>query len=260
MTPRLALLLVLLGLAGPAHAALTENQLGAARTTPRIGAHLPSDLRFHDQAGRPVRLGQEVGGVPTVLLFADYTCTNLCGPGLTLVAGALHDSGLRPGRDYRLLVVGINPKDGPAQARTMRDTRLAGLPAISHQITMLSGSAAAIGAATASFGYRYVYDPATDQFAHDAATFVLAPDGKLTSVLPETAILPGDIRAAVRDAARGSRDDGFIARVVAQCYGFGAAHGLYGAAIRDGLRAGAALIVLALGGGVLLLTRRRVSR
>jgi protein SCO1/2 len=260
MIRRLAFILALLGLVGPAHAALTENQLSAARTTPRPGAHLPPGLHFRDQAGRTVRLGQEVGGVPIVLLFADYTCTNLCGPGLTLVAGALHDSGLRPGRDYRLLVIGIDPKDGPEQARAMRDARLAGLPAIRARIVMLSGSADAIRAATDAFGYRYVYDPATDQFAHDAVTFVLAPDGGLSSVLPETAILPGQLRAAIRDAADGGPERGFIARVVAQCYGFGAAHGLYGAAIRDGLRAGAALIVLALGAGILLLARRRAAR
>jgi protein SCO1/2 len=252
----LAFVLVLLGLAGPVHAALTENQLSAARTIPRPGAHLPPDLHFRDQTGRPIRLGQEVGGVPTVLLFADYTCTNLCGPGLTLVAGALHDSGLRPGRDYRLLAIGIDPKDGPKEARAMRDARLAGLPPIRAHIVMLSGSAAAIRAATDAFGYRYVYDAATHQFAHDAAIFVLAPDGGLSSVLPETAILPGQLRAAVRDATDGGPVQGFIARVVAQCYGFGAAHGLYGAAIRDGLRVGAALIVLALGVGILLARRR----
>lgn len=260
MIHRLAFVLALLGLAGPARGALTENQLSTARTTPPSGAHLPSGLHFRDQAGRTVHLGQEAGGVPTVLLFADYTCTNLCGPGLTLVAGALHDSGLRPVHDYRLLAIGIDPKDGPREARAMRDARLAGLPAIRAHIVMLSGSADAIRAATAAFGYRYVYDPATDQFAHDAATFVLAPDGGLAAVLPETAILPGQVRAAIRDAARGGSERGFIARVVAQCYGFGAAHGLYGTAIRNGLRAGAALMVLALAAAILLLARRRTAR
>lgn len=257
---RLVLVLLLAAASLPARAALTENQLAAARTITRAGAHLPPDLRFIDQAGHAVRLGGEIGGVPTVLVFADYTCGNLCGPGLTLAAGALHDSGLRPGRDYRLLVIGINPKDGPADARAMRDRRLGALPAIRAGATLLSGGPEAIGAATGALGYRYVYDAPTGQFAHDAAIFVLASDGALSAVLPETAVLPAQIRAAIQVAAEGASDRGFVARVVAQCYGFGAAHGLYGATIRNALQAGAILTALALAGALLLLARRRAAR
>ena len=53
--------------------------------------------------------------MPTVLLFADYSCRHICGPGITLTAGALHDAGLTPGRDYRMIVIGLD-QDGPALA------------------------------------------------------------------------------------------------------------------------------------------------
>ncbi len=57
--------------------------------------------------------------MPTVLLFADYSCKHICGPGITLTAGALHDAGLVPGRDYRMVVIGLDG-DGPAVARQLR--------------------------------------------------------------------------------------------------------------------------------------------
>lgn len=254
---RVALALAVLLASAPAEATLAPDRLAEVATEAPTNARLPSNLPFVDQAGRAVRSGDEIGRAPTVLLFADYTCAHLCGPGLTLTAGALHDSGLKAERDYRLLVIGIDPKDGPADARAMRDMRLGALPDVRRAATMLSGSADAIRAATSAFGYRYQYDPATDQFAHDAAVFVLTPDGSLSAVLPETAASPAQVRASVEHAAAGEHNGGLIAQAIAVCYGFGAAHGVHGAAIRDLMRIAAVLTVLALSGGMVFLVRRR---
>ena len=65
-------------------------------------------------------LSDAIGGVPAFVVFADYTCRTLCGPIVEFAAAGLGKTGLRPGADYRLLVIGIDPRDGLDTARAMR--------------------------------------------------------------------------------------------------------------------------------------------
>lgn len=246
-------LALLLAAAAP-HGGLTAQTLATAVARPPADARLPAALRFVDPTGRSVRLGSVGAERPLVLLFADFTCRHLCGPGFTLTAGALHDAGLRSG-DYRLAVIGLDPRDGAADAA--RFVRQAHLDRdIAAATTVLRGDAATVDAATSALGYGHVYDPATDQFAHDAAVYVFAPDGHLAALLPELALRPAAVRAAVQGAAT-TRPASFGERVAHLCYGFAALTGKYDGAAVTALRGTTALALLA--GGALLLRRRRRS-
>src|SRR6185503_19285554 len=114
-----------------------------------------------------------------VLVFADYRCRYLCGPALTLTADALARSGLRAGRDYRLVALSIDPRDRVADAAAFGRARLAAFPQVAAASALLVAAPADVARAAGSLGYRYRYDAATGQFAHMATAFVLAPDGRL---------------------------------------------------------------------------------
>lgn len=227
----------------PATAALTERDLARAVARPPARALLPGALRFTDQRGRKLTLAQAAGGEPLVLLFVDYTCRHVCGPGLTLTAGALQDSGLVAGRDYRLATIGIDPADRLADARAMA-LRLAATPQVARAASLLSGDARTIAAATRALGYGYVADPASGQFAHDASVYVFAADGRLAALLPELALMPATLRAAVGGSGQlRPAPSGLAERVAHLCYGFGAAHGSYGRPVLLALQAMAALLI-----------------
>ncbi len=241
------LLLPLLFFAAPAHAGLSERDLAGAVARPPAGAVLPAALRFTDQRGAITTLGAAADGKPLVLLFVDYTCAHICGPGLTLTAGALHDSGLVAGRDYAMAIVGIDPADGIAAARAMARARLGGLPDVARTTRLLVGDPATITAATGRLGYGYVKDPATDQYAHDASVYIFAPDGHLASLLPELALRPETVRAAISNAAATTATPSFAERVAYLCYGLGAVHGVYGRAVVIALQGLAILLSAGLG-------------
>ena len=236
----------------PASAALTPAQLSEVGATPPAGAALPVGLSFFDQSGRHYRLSS--AAMPTVLLFADYSCRHICGPGVTLTAGALHDAGLKPGIDYRMIVIGMD-QDGPVLARRLAGERLKGLPAEAARMVLLTGLPATVARAEKALGYHAVYDAAADQFAHDAAIYVFSPGGRLSALLPETASTAAQLKAAVAGArqdvafipATPKADTGFIGRVSAICYGLASAHGVYAGPIVLGLRIGGILICLGLG-------------
>ncbi|WP_156678107.1 SCO family protein [Sphingomonas profundi] len=252
---------ILLAASAPAGAALSQDELAVAVARPPAAARLPGDLTFTDVAGRRATLGAIAAGRPLVLLFADYTCAHMCAPGLALTANALARSGLAAGRDYRVAVIGLDPKDGAGAARAMTAGMLAD-PAVRRVTTVLLGDVRATAAAARALGYGYAYDAGSDQFAHDASVYVFAADGRLSATLPELGLMPATVKAALAgavqaDAAQAGAAErpGLADRVAHLCYGFAAAHGRYGRPIVIGLQASSALLLL--GFGAFLLRRWR---
>ena len=254
MTAALALLALMASSSAPHQGGLTQEALARATAQPAAGTRLPATLRFVDGRGGVRSLADVQAGRPLVLLFADFTCRHLCGPGLALTAGALHDARLAAGSDYRLAVIGLDPRDGRADAARFSE-RLRQIPDVAGATTILRGDPATIAAAARSLGYGYVHDAATDQFAHDASVYVFAPDGHLAALLPELALRPAAVRAAVLGAAT-AHPASFGERVAHLCYGFAALTGRFDRPVVVAMRAVTALALLA-GGAVLLLRRRR---
>lgn len=248
---RLAAVLAL-AFATPAVAALSPDELARAGAHPSAHVALPASLRFATATGGTATLDAVAAGHPLVLIFADYTCTHICAPGLMMSAAALKGTGLAPGDDYRVAVIGLDPKDSAADARTMA-AKMTVDPAITRATTFLIGDARVTNAAAKALGYGYVYDPDGDQFAHDASVYVFAPDGRLSAMLPELGLIPTTLRAALDGAS--VPPPSFAAQVAHLCYGFAAAHGRYGRAIVIAMQALSALLLVGL--GAFLLKRRQ---
>lgn len=242
----------------PARASLTSNELAEVRVDPPAGAALPLDQVYRDENDQIRTIGDFIDGHPAVLVFADYTCQTLCGPAVSLAAAALQESGLRAGGDYVLLVVGIDPHDGVADAEAMKKTRI-GDAAIAGASHFLVGDAATEAAATAALGYHYVYDPDIDQYAHPAAAFVLRPDGGLQQSFAGFDIQPEPLKTALQAAATGS-GGGIVEQIRILCYALTPAVGIYSDQITLALQAGGALTIVGLGAAGALAFRRRGRR
>lgn len=245
-----------LGPAGLSRAAVSPEALAQVGVHAHAGAQAPLAAAFLDQDGRPTTLGAALAGRPGVLLFEDYHCTTLCGPALAIAAHAVAASGLQPGRDLSLVTLGLNPRETPADARAMRDSRLADAPALRRSARLLTGSPAAIAAATRALGYGYAYDPASGQYTHPVAAFVLTPQGRLSRVLDQVNLTGPELRAAVDAAGRG----GFgpvVDELALICHGISVAAGRYNGAVALGLKLGALATLLAMAGGLGWLATRK---
>jgi protein SCO1 len=250
-----ALLFAGLVLAPPAFADFTRTQLGAIAAAPPANAALPLDLQFNDENGRPTTIKNAIGGVPALVIFADYTCHTLCGPILEFTTAGLAKTGLRPGLDYRLVVIGLDPKDGLDTARAMRANHIDSDNPINKAAVFLSGNDATIHAATSALGLHYAYDTAHDQFAHPAAVYVLDRGGRIRRLLSPLGLDGGDLRLAIVDAGRGEVGS-FADRIHLLCYGYDPVRGIYTERITTllGYAAGATLVLMA--GGILAMVAR----
>src|SRR3954470_5337425 len=101
----------------PAQASLTAAVLHQIGVEAPAQARVPTAVQLHDDAGGLQTLQQAIGGRPAIMIFADYTCQSLCGAVLTMAAAGLSQSGLKPNVDFRLIVVGLDPKDGAPEAQ-----------------------------------------------------------------------------------------------------------------------------------------------
>ena len=121
------LLLILLAvLPVPAYAELDRATVAGLGFDPQLGATLPMDLQFVDENGRTVRLGEYFGGKPVVLSLNYFHCQYVCPIEEDGLIGAFN--GIRPtlGSDFTLLTVSIDPRDGPADAATVKARGLRG--------------------------------------------------------------------------------------------------------------------------------------
>jgi protein SCO1/2 len=242
----------------PAAASVTPAEYQDVGVSPPVDAAVPLTVSVADEQGQPRNLRGLIT-TPAVLVFADYTCTTLCGPIVSFAAAALEKTGLTSGRDYRLIVVGLDPKDRAADAAAMRRAHLGDDGALNRASDFVTADQASVTALAQALGYKYHYDAEHDQFAHPGAAFVLAADGRVARVLAGVGLSGEDMRLALVEAGQGKvgtlRD-----QVRMLCYGFDPAHGTYNVAVSRLLAATALVTMLALGGGIGLLTlmgRRR---
>ncbi len=231
--------------------AVTPQQYRDVGVTLPAAAAVPPDATVLDETGRARRMAELITR-PTVLVFADYTCTTLCGPIVAFVASALEQTRLDPGEQYRLLVVGLDPKDGAAEADQMRREHLGGDPALDRASAFVTADAANVQRLTAALGYRTAYDKEHDQFIHPAAAYVLTRSGKVSRVLTGLGLSGTDMRLALVEAGHG-RIGTLGDQIRLLCSGFDPTRGTYNVAISRVLEGSAIATLLMLGGLICLL-------
>ena len=234
-------------------AGITPRELANVSLSPPANASVPLQLVFRDLAGQHVSLGQAIDGRPALLLFVDYTCRTICGPALVIASSALSETGLNPRTDYRLIVVGIDPKDGPDDARKMAEQ--IGDAAVSNATVLLMGDTDSTRQLADAVGYRFSYDVAIDQFAHPAGAPVLTARGNVSRVLSSLALNPLDLRIALVEAGNGVT--GSLAdRLTVLCYGFDPVHGIYTPIVGRALQIAVGVTVISLIAFIMILRRR----
>jgi protein SCO1/2 len=251
---RLALCFTLLQT--PAAAALSEAELSTVAVRPAANALVPGDIRFTDDDGRPVALGDLMRDRATLLILADYSCHAICGPILAATEATIGNSGLVAGRDFNLVVVGIDPTETRADAAAMKAAQFGDDPALAAAAHFIGGDAAAIAALSAAIGYHARYDADARRFAHPTDLVVLTPDRHVSRLLPGLGASGEELRFALVEAGDGYLGS-LIDRAHVLCYGLDPQHGVYNAFARVGLIGGAGATLSAVGFMIAIVQRRR---
>jgi protein SCO1 len=258
---------LLLGVAVPGLAAEDAAPGRPASETPsvlrdvgfdqKLGATVPLDIPLRDESGAAVRLRAFFGKKPVVLNLVYYDCPMLCNVSMTGLASALDVLTLDPGKDFEIVTVSFDPREGPAEAAARKKRQLerykrSGAAEGWH---FLTGDAPALHSLTQAVGFRYVWDQASRQFAHPAGVVVLTPEGRIARYLFGIEYAPRDLRLALVEASAG-RVGTAVDQVFLFCYRYDPSTGRYSAAILRIVRGAAVLTVLGLLAFILAMRRR----
>jgi protein SCO1/2 len=82
----------------------------------QLNAQLPLNLALHDERGAVTLLANYFGAKPVILVLAYYECPNMCTLVLNALLQSAQDFQLKVGKEYQIIVVSIDPHEGPAPA------------------------------------------------------------------------------------------------------------------------------------------------
>lgn len=251
----IVLVVASLGLVPWARAGIDRNQIAQIEAAPQPNAALPLDLLLERRPGERKPLREWLGRTPSLWVLADYTCKTLCGPIVSIAADGLKHSGLRPGADFRLIVVGFDPKDTAADAMAMQKAQVGTDGDLAEASYFLRTDDNGVSGLAEAFGFSSSYDAEHDQFLHPAAAFVVSANGHLAHALSGLALDGSGLRLALVDAGRG-KIGSLADHVRLICYGFDPASGVYTLAVQRLLTGTGLVTMVALALFVFILLRR----
>ena len=219
----------------------------------QLGDRVPEGGRLIDSEGQPFRLADELHrGKPVVLALVYYRCPQLCNLTLSSLTRTLRDSGMKPGRDYRAVVVSIDPTETSREAAEAKRGHMQslGVSPTTPDWRFATAAEPEIAALAKSTGFKYRYDPPSKQYAHPSVAFVLAEDGRLSRYLYGIEYPARDMKLALVEAGKGKVGTAFD-RVLLTCFKYDPAKRSYGPYVLAFVRIGALLVFAAL---VVLLT------
>jgi len=220
--------------------------LGKIHIEQRLNTQVPLDLPFVDENGREVRLAEYFGKRPVILALVYYECPMLCTQILNGLVTALGVMNFEPGREFDVVAVSFDPREGPELAARKKEAYLQryGRPHTAGGWHFLTGSEESIARLTDAVGFRYAYDERIQQYAHGAGIELLTPSGVLSKYFYGIEYSPRDIRLGIIEASE-ERIGTVIDDFLLFCYHYDPTTGQYGAAVMRLMRLGAIATVLA---------------
>ncbi len=238
--------------------------LKGVQVAQHLNQQLPMDAQFVDETGKTVRLGDYFGQKPAILTMVYYNCPMLCSEELDGLTGALEMVKLDPGKDFNVIVISIDPSEGPLLAAKKKAFYLKryGRPETASGWHFLTGQKPSIDAVSAATGYGYVRVPGPDgtlsQFAHASSIEVVTTDGKLAQYYLGVEYSPKDVLLGLIEAS-GNKIGSPVANILTYCYHYDPETNKHSLIVARVVQLGGMVTMASLGGFMFLMFRKDVQ-
>ncbi len=247
-----------------------DKQMGRANEQPSVlngvgiaqhlNQQLPLNLAFVDDAGKSIHLGDYFGKKPAILALVYYRCPMLCSEELDGLTGALQMVRFVPGKDFNVVVVSIDPQEGPDLAAAKKRSYLKryGHPETANGWHFLTGTQASIDALTTAVGFRYVKIPGpggVTQYAHASAIQIVTPEGKLAQYYMGVEYSPKDMLLGLNEASA-NRIGSPVDNILTYCYHYDPQTNTHSLIVARVVQLGGFLTLVLLGGFMFIMFRK----
>ncbi len=231
----------------------------------RLNQQLPLDAAFRDETGAAVKLGDYFGKRPVILAIVYYACPMLCSEELNGLVGALEMVKFRPGRDFDIVAVSIDPTEGPALAAKKKAmyVKRYGHPETAAGWHFLTGQQPAINALAQAAGFGYARVPGPDgslsQFAHASSIQIVTPEGRLAQYYMGVEYSPNDLRLGLVEASHNTIGSP-VDNILTYCYRYDPQMNKHSLVVARIVQMGGVVTLIGLGGFMVVNFRRDLKQ
>jgi protein SCO1/2 len=227
----------------------------------KLGAQVPLDVEFRDEAGRTVTLKDYFGGRPLILSLVYYSCQDLCPLTLDGLVRGMRPLSFNIGDQFDVLTVSFDSRDTSALAAAKKSdfVKQYSRPGAEKGWHFLTGDETAIRRLTEAVGFRFNYESENDRFGHATGIMLLTPDGKIARYFYGIEFSPRDLRLGLIEASA-KKIASPIDQLLLFCYHYDPATGKYSLLVTNIVRLAGIATVLALVIFIAVMLRRDRSR
>ena len=184
----------------------TPRELEGVDIVQKLGDKLPLDLRFTDEKGNIVTLGDYIDGDrPIILTPVYYNCPQLCTLVLNGLVDGLNQVELQPASDFEIVTFSFAPEETTELADRKKRAyltqyRVEGAKDGWH---FLTGDQYTIEKLCDAVGF-YTRRQPNGEIAHSASIVFITPDGNISRYMNDVLFQPRDLRLALVDASEGT--------------------------------------------------------
>jgi protein SCO1 len=224
---------------------------------PPLNGQVPLALRFKDETGRDVALGDYFHGKPVVLALVYYGCPMLCNQVEQGVVGSLKMLSFNPGSDYEVVFVSFDARESAEMAAQKKASAMShfGRAQTAPGWHFLTGAQDSIDAITQAANFRFSFDPKTNIFAHASGIMLLTPEGRISRYFYGVEYPSRDMRLGLVDASDGKIGSP-IDHLLMYCFQYDPSTARYSATILRIVRIGGLFTIFTIVAGILIFRRR----
>lgn len=224
----------------------------------RLDAQVPLEATFMNSEGQFVRLGDLLGDKPVLLSLGYYECPMLC----TLIRSGLLSSlqeldAFTVGEEFEVIFISVDPDESVEIAAETKDITVAEYMRSpgGQGWHFLVGSENQTQHLAEAIGFRYVYDPRSDEYVHPSGVVVLTPEGRVAKYFFGIDFPARDLRLGLIEAAE-NRIGSIVDQLLLTCYHYDPISGQYTLSIMNIIRIAGVFTVLTILSFVFLMLYR----
>lgn len=215
----------------------------------KLGQTINLDVELVDEKGQPVNVSSLTKkDKPTLLTIVYYTCPSLCNLHLNGLMESLEKVSLKPGKDYEIIAISMEPKDTPAIAADKKQNYMKTFNMSDYQegIHFLTGPQTAVRKISEQVGFDYKWDDVGKQWSHASAAIFLSPQYKITRYLHGISFEPQNLKLAIVESSEGKVGT-FADHFQLFCFNYSPKENRYALAAFNVMRLGAVFTLVILG-------------
>ena len=188
-----------------------------------LNTQIPADIKFKTSDGKEISLDSVLKSEkPSLLCMMYMGCRSTCGPLMNDIYNKIKDLNIKPGSEFNLIFVSMEPKEGPTLAAGKKENYLKEFNySDGNGHYYLTGSKESITTLTKAidFKFRAIDETGGFDYSHPTVTYYITPDAKISRFLTGFGFNPQDIKFSLLNAGQG-KVGSVIDNILVRCYKF----------------------------------------